>query len=561
MKQKLVIDIETTLDHETIHMAVVAEGDRSPVICWSAEQFQDRFGRIIDKGCTIIGHNIIGFDKPVMENVWGIDFKHCTFEDTMILSSLLEPEERHSLKECCLRHNKTYFKGDFETEDFDSPPTGEMVEYALLDVEATRELYKSLIRSLDDQDFSQYSRDIEHDVKHIVCQQERNGILFDVDKANHLYSQLCFRTNQIKSELQEVFPPIVTERYSTKTGKRLKDDVEEFNPNSRQQIAKRLQMLGVKFTKHTEKGNIIINEPVLAEIDLNEARILNESLMLSKRIGLLDGWFKHLGDDGRIHGRVRTNGAVTGRMTHSAPNLAQIPAVRSQYGKECRELFTVPEGKVMVGCDASGLELRMLAHYMQDEDYIKAVVEGTQEKGTDVHTRNMQAFGCEDRDTAKTLIYAMLYGAGDAKLGSIVGGSASVGKHLRHRFLSATPAYAELLNKVEKLAEKGSLPGLDGRRLWVRHQHAALNTLLQGAGAVVMKVGLCRAVSNLTIMEVPHLFLVNVHDEWQVETDPEYADDVGTHLVDGIRGAGWSLKLRCPLNGEYKIGDNWAATH
>ena len=221
----------------------------------------------------------------------------------------------------------------------------------------------------------------------------------------------------------------------------------------------------------------------------------------------------------------------------------------------------IEDGNVLVGCDASGLELRMLAHYMKDENYVRTVTEGSSKEGTDVHTVNQKAAGLETRDQAKTFIYAFLYGAGDSKIGSIVGGSARDGERLKNRFLKGTPALQRLRDKVASYASKGFVPGLDGRKIWVRSEHAALNSLLQGAGAIVMKKALVILNKNLRKAGVEYKFVANVHDEWQIETKKEHANIVGELAVEAIREAGRVYNLFCPLDGEYKIGRNWRETH
>ena len=287
--------------------------------------------------------------------------------------------------------------------------------------------------------------------------------------------------------------------------------------------------------------------------------------MLQKRIAQIESWIEAVKDDGRVHGKVITNGAVTGRMTHSSPNMAQIPNAGSVYGHECRECWSVEDGNVLVGCDASGLELRMLAHYMKDEDYTKSVVYGSSKDGTDIHTKNQHAAGLPTRDPAKTMIYAFLYGAGPAKIGSIVPGpekmASNRGQAIINKFLKATPALAKLKNTVAKHAAKGWVPGLDGRRIWVRSEHAALNSLLQGAGAIVMKKALCIFYDKIKANKWPVKLVANVHDEFQFECPPEIAEEAGKAARMSIIEAGEYFKLRCPLDGEYKIGKSWKETH
>lgn len=352
---------------------------------------------------------------------------------------------------------------------------------------------------------------------------------------------------EITDELQETFPPIVEERWSEKTGKQLKPKVTVFNPGSRQQVAERLEGKGAVWKSFTETGKAKVDETTLAELEIPEAQLVLEYLTLSKRLGMLKSWLDAV-NGSRIHGYVNSCGAVTGRMTHSKPNMAQIPS-ESTY----RECFTVEEGNVLVGADASGLELRCLAHYMKDEGYIKELLDG------DVHSATQTAAQLATRADAKRFTYALLYGAGDAKLGAILGGTARDGKRARDSYLRNMPAFGRLVRKVESLASEGSLPGIDGRRVWIRHQHAALNTLLQSCGAIVMKQALVIAYNKLC--NVPHKFVANVHDEFQVETAPEHADLVGRTLVQSIIEAGEQLNLRCPLDGEYKVGKTWAETH
>jgi len=354
-----------------------------------------------------------------------------------------------------------------EYEDFDGGLTPEMVEYCKEDVIICGELYHYLLKELSG--FTQQSIDLEHEVAGIIARQEKHGFKLDTIKAQCLLGQWKRRLSDIEEELQTIFTPIVTQRFSEKTGKQLKDDVEVFNPGSRQQIAKRLMALGWKPEKFTEKGQVIVDDSVLDGVDIPEAKLIAEYLLIQKRVAQVESWLEHLSEDRRVHGKVITNGAVTGRMTHHSPNMAQIPSSSSPWGTECRDCWTVDDGKVLVGADASSLELRMLAHYLnapdiKDEEYVKEVVEG------DIHTKNQNAAGLQTRAQAKTFIYALLYGAGPAKIGKIVGGSAADGKKLIDTFLRNTPSIEALRKKVDRLSEKGTLQGLDGRKLQVRKQ-------------------------------------------------------------------------------------------
>ena len=545
---RVAIDIETNLKHNIIWCCSTYNLDTKEVKTWTNAQ---DFNKFIQKAVLIIAHNGISFDYPVLNRVWKTSIRLSQVRDTLVMSRLSNPsrEGGHSLANLAKLVNRT----KKEYDDFEGGLTDDMILYCQEDVIICGELYLYLLQEL--KGFSEQSVDLEHKVQAIVAKQEKHGFKLDTVKAQCLLGQWKRRLSDIEEELQTIFPPIITQRFSEKTGKQLKDDVEIFNPGSRQQIAKRLVEKGWKPTKHTEKGAVIVDESVLDGVDIPEAKRIAEYLLIQKRVAQVESWLEFVSDERRVHGKVITNGAVTGRMTHHSPNMAQVPSSSSPWGHECRDCWTVDDGKVLVGADASSLELRMLAHYMKDESYAKEIVEG------DVHTKNQLAAGLETRAQAKTFIYALLYGAGPAKIGKIVGGSAKAGQELISNFLRNTPALKSLREKVERLSEQGTLPGLDGRKLQVRSAHAALNTLLQSAGAIVMKQGLVILSRKIQQQKLNANFVANVHDEWQIECSQEDADAVGKLAVSSIKEAGEVLGLRCPLDGEYKKGTTWAQTH
>jgi len=545
---RVAIDIETNLKHNTIWCCSTYNLDTKEVKTWTNAQ---DFSKFIQKAELIIAHNGISFDYPVLNRVWKTSIRLSQVRDTLVMSRLSNPsrEGGHSLANLAKLVNRT----KKEYDDFEGGLTDDMILYCQEDVIICGELYLYLLQEL--KGFSEQSIELEHKVQAIIAKQEKHGFKLDTVKAQCLLGQWKRKLSDIEEELQTIFPPIVTQRFSEKTGKQLKDDVEVFNPGSRQQIAKRLVEKGWKPTKHTEKGAVIVDESVLDGVDIPEAKRIAEYLLIQKRVAQVESWLEFVSDERRVHGKVITNGAVTGRMTHHSPNMAQVPSSSSPWGHECRDCWTVDDGKVLVGADASSLELRMLAHYMKDESYAKEIVEG------DVHTKNQLAAGLETRAQAKTFIYALLYGAGPAKIGKIVGGSAKDGQELISTFLRNTPALKSLREKVERLSEQGTLPGLDGRKLQVRSAHAALNTLLQSAGAIVMKQGLVLLSKKIQEQKLNANFVANVHDEWQIECSQEDADAVGRLAVSSIKEAGEVLGLRCPLDGEYKKGTTWAQTH
>jgi len=526
-------------------------------------------------------HNGISFDAPILNRLWNLKIRSSQCLDTLVMSRLMNPnrESGHSLAAWgkSLGKNKIDYKRVWHrihkleydknsTLPFDQPHHKLLHKYCIRDVEVLERVYYALENEKRIYGFSDKSIQLEHEVATIISRQERRGFRLDVPYTMVLASEFRDKAAIIEQELQQLFPPIVTERYSEKTGKRNKDKIEVFNPGSRKQIAKRLIELGWKPRKKTEKGSVIVDETTLAEISTNArytskpilvsvAAKLQEYLLLSKRHSQVQSWLDVVQEDGRVRGKVITNGAVTGRMTHHSPNMAQVPSSSSPYGEECRQCWTVDDGYKLVGIDASGLELRMLAHYMKDKDYVREVCEG------DIHTKNQNAAGLQTRPQAKTFIYAFLYGAGPSKIGAIVDGGAQEGQRLIDSFLDNTPALKALRTKVDGLAAKGYLLGLDGRQLFVRSAHAALNTLLQGAGAIVMKQSLVLLNKKLKKHKVEAHFVANVHDEWQIEVRADQAELVGQLGVQAIQEAGEVLKMRCPLTGEYRIGNNWKETH
>ena len=569
---RVVLDIETNLAHDKIHVAVTKDIDTGEVRTWKVA---DNLREYLKDVSLIVMHNGISFDAPVLNRLWKTKIRLNQVYDTLIVSRLLDPsrETGHSLEAWgnTLGFHKIDYaavwqwmmdrKEEYRGECFDNPIDSLLNHYCIRDVEVTAKLYLKLCNEFNEKQFSLESLELEQSVAAIIAKQERNGFKLDQIYATCLLTDIKSKVAGIYERMQQRWPPVTVERYSDKTGKRLKDSVVTFNPGSRQQIGERLKELGWKPKEFTETGQPKVDETILANIKIPEAQIIAEYLMLQKRISQIESWMEAVGKDGRVHGKVITNGAVTGRMTHSSPNMAQIPNSSSIYGPECRECWTVEEGNVLVGCDASGLELRMLAHYMRDEGYVDTVTKGNSKEGTDVHTVNQKAAGLPTRDAAKTFIYAFLYGAGDAKIGSITGGTAKDGAKLKSKFLQQTPALAKLIERVGKQAAKGWVPGLDGRRIWVRSEHAALNSLLQGAGAIVMKKALVIFDNKVKANKWPVKYVANVHDEFQLECPKDIAEEVGKAARMSIIEAGEYFKLRCPLDGEYKIGRSWRHTH
>ena len=621
----LFFDIETNAiedwsnlsDLHTVHCLTIYDPTTPKMITYHGAGIQNGLQELA-KADRIVGHNVIGFDLPALSKMYSFHPPLIKVLDTMVMAKCIVADVRnddflrknydkslvgsHSLKAWGLRLNKLT-KLSYGEEDgaFDSY-NDEMRKYCERDTIVTQILYDYLMQ----QNPSGEMLAIEHWFAFIMRLQEKKGFAFDIEKAEKLELKLASKRAELLDRLQKEFPAKTEEMKSpagwslqvectngielltaktkvelkemlktrnlkqtlvkdaVKTGNKTKTIL--FNPGSRKQIAERLLDLGYELPVESDATTPKVDEAVLRSIDHPFAEVLCDYLLVTKRLGQLaegnQAWLK-LEKNGRIHGRVNTNGAVTGRCTHQNPNVAQVPACRAEYGEECRELFRAGDGYKLVGCDAAGLELRMLAHYLAFYDggaYAKTVIEG------DIHTLNQEAAGLETRDQAKTFIYAFLYGAGDAKIGEIVGGSAREGQMLKRKFLSNLPALRKLQDAVQrKVTNGGKLVGLDGRVLPVRSSHAALNMLLQSAGAVTMKVALVQLFHRLNAMKWQHgreySFVANVHDEFQAEVLPDKASVFGELAVNAIRQAGKELKLNVLLDGESKVGMSWKETH
>jgi DNA polymerase I-like protein with 3'-5' exonuclease and polymerase domains len=574
----LVFDIETDDLKATKVWCIVAQDvDTNEIFKFPPNKLDDGV-RLLQSADRLIGHNIIGFDVPMIKKFFDVDLTNKELLDTLVLSRLFNPtrEGGHSLEKWGykLGFNKIEFE-DYQNYSAD------MLNYCVRDVQLNTLVLKELKKEA--KGFSKESVCLEHDIADIMKRQEQDGFKFHEINANLLLAELRQEMQSIEDEVHETFQPkwvddkLVTP-YIRKDGvlsKRgltdeeyerclntsdyrpfMRQTLQEFNLGSRKQIGEYLTDFGWKPDRFTPTGQPIVDEKTLSEIThIHEANLIAKFLLLQKRIAQIESWLESLQEDGRVHGFVIPNGAITGRMTHRNPNMAQVPSSSSPYGKECRSCWIVEEGNKLVGIDASGLELRMLAHYMDDKEFINEIING------DIHTANQKLAKLKSRDKAKTFIYALMYGAGDEKLGKVVGGNTSDGKRARQYFFDNKPEFKSLRDRVQRAAAKKYLKGIDGRKLYIRNNHAALNTLLQGAGAIVMKKALSLLNNKLKLNTIDYKFVANIHDEWQVEVRESQADFVGLRAVEAITEAGEHFNLRCPLDGEYKIGDNWSETH
>ena len=409
---------------------------------------------------------------------------------------------------------------------------------------------------------------MEHQVAHILTQQETHGWYFDARGAQELESTLRRELEETTRVLRKQFPFVAGALFTPKRDNRTQGYVngaqlqrlKEFNPTSRDQIAWILQThFGWTPAQMTATGKPIIDEIILTEINNHFSKQCLKLLDLTKKLGMIsegvNAWLKLVTTSKRIHHHCSV-GCATHRCSHKNPNLAQVPS-----DERFRRLFIPSPGMVMVGSDLSGIELRMLAHYLARYDggkYADILLHG------DIHQENADKIGISRREV-KTLTYAFLYGAGNKKIGTSFDNSLSEcaaarkGKEIRTAFVAAIEGLAELLEAIRKASEKGYVRSLDGRRIACDSPHKALNYLLQSGAGIVAKRWMLLSAENL-INDHTHQ-LAFVHDELQYETTPEKVEHVKFSLEGSAKLAGEYYNLRIPIAAEAKSGSNWAEVH
>jgi len=439
---------------------------------------------------------------------------------------------------------------------------------------------------------------IEHHVQRIITQQETNGVYFNKERARFYIYVLREKQQELYKQIRpllslEIRKPFtvpiskpylkdgsysssVVKWYGGKEDDEVPDICGQFSRvefcepdlGSRQKLI--TQLLALRWTPRsfTPKGSpklTVDGEPCpsLLKINSKVGKWVAEWYTYRHRESQIKGWLKNLRSDNRLSAKAITIGTPTFRFRHSV--VVNVPKAAKQilFGHQMRSLFCVPRGHRLVGHDASGLELRMLAHYINDSVYTNEVVHG------DPHTRNQRDAGLATRDDAKTFIYAFIYGAGDGKIGSIVGGNARSGKLVKAKFLSANPKLKELIETTQRAAKRGYLIGLDGRKISLRRDkltgklqiHKALNTLLQAAGATVMKWSMVVLDEWVRQYRLDAKKVVDMHDEGQAEVINKDVDMYKTLAELSLKQAGVLLQLNCPLAAEAKDGNNWAQTH
>lgn len=608
----------------TVHCVAIANLDTGEVQGYGPDKVVDAL-ELLGQATVLAGQNIVEYDLPVLAHLHGfqttakiLDTKlmsrvvypggELRAQDfhmrrvTEASGGALESMPKnligiHSLAAWGWRlsEHKAGYTGGFD--EFSQ----EMLDYCVQDVRVNEKLLAHLMaKGTPAEAFY-----VEAEVGKILRRQRLHGVAFNEPAAIEFLRELVDKREKLTARLRSVIPAwyVPTGKVRPKKarqsrkykpgedgyvnvaegGEYTKMRLVEFNPASGDHIASRLQALfGWKPREFTAEGKPKTSEEILSDLRYPVAQDLVEYQKVKKYLGMLSegpqAWLQRV-RDGRIHGSVNPTGAVTGRMSHVSPNLGQIPSRDPVYGPRCRALFIAGKGRKLVGADAGQLQLRLLAHYLSRYDGGRFAQTF---EDSDPHDYMKEGTGLILRESQKTWSYAKIFGAGNRKLGLIViadrqralelgewdgqvpplSRAPQLGAASQRNLARYLTGMQHLERGLRKATNRGWLRGLDGRRIPVLSAHRALMALLQGGEAVVMKHALIHADARLMEEGIEdYEFVLNVHDEWQVETNPEQAELVGKVLASAITEAGSTLNLRCPLDAKFKVGDSWQETH
>lgn len=634
---KVVCDIETNglVNPDKIWVIVCKDIETKKIHTFTnVHERPDSFKAFAANVTVWIGHNFLAYDLPqLVRLVDGLVIHHSSVIDTLVVSRLLDYSRPggHSLEQYGSEFNYPKVL-DIDFSKFDD----RMIERCTTDVEINYKLYLKQKPYIESPKWKGALR-LEHEVATLCNTLSTNGFYFNSTNAKVLLASITNSLSTIDTTisttfsttstlLREVHPKVTSFGTLNRKDFRGESDLSlynggpfsrikwvKFNAGSPKQVTTVLNAAGWKPIDKT-KGHIELERELsrLSKLDLishplypklveykkygykiNEknletlpesapegARLLAKRILLESRRKTLQEWVDLCNPhDNRIHGQFNHIGAWTMRMSHTNPNTANIPRDDKLYGGEMRSLWCVPEDSFLVGVDAEGIQLRVLAHYIDDKEFTYSVTQGKKQDATDPHSLNKRILGsvCKSRDDAKTFIYAWLLGAGITKISEILKCSEAEAKEANQRFID----YFENLKKLKeevipKDAQRGFFQGFDGRyvKIWGDEEglrrHLCLAGYLQCGEAVIMKKALVKWHKQLTEEKVPFKLVNFVHDEWQIQVDGDYdtALYVANIVAESIKWAGEELNLRCPMqgsilggHGKIAIGHNWLETH
>jgi DNA polymerase-1 len=569
-----------------------------------------------------VGHNFVSYDAPMLNRFWGARISVSRIVDTFVLSQLYNPSYKapkgcskggHSLEAWGIRLR--YPKDDFN--DF-SRFSEEMMRYCMKDTILAALLFIKLAERMTMVGFTEESCKIEHLAWNIIQnKQKRHGFPFDIQKAELLYASLRQREKELQDEIYKLWPPRLecvasyqrpfkkdgtpSKHYSDCLGKypevRLGEDgttyaaydYVSFNLGSPPQRTEKLLELGwkpVKFTKKTKKGgggNPKVDEDSLlayAEESGNpELTALAKWIVTNGRANMIRTWMNEYNPlTGCIHGSLFLAGTL--RYKHSSPNTANIPSVRVRewkdengekqkeilYGEagawtyEARDLWTVGEDDdfVLVGIDAKGVQLRILAHYLNHPPFTEAIL------SADPHTANAEMMGLPGRAIAKTITYAIVMGAGDQRIANESKTTLPEAKENKTKFFSMVPGLADLIKRLKaQVSDSGRIELCDGAQVLVPQDYMVIPYLLQGDETRLMRQALIYLYQEIRKngWEKDVFKCADVHDEWQFRVRKSVVDAFIAVALECFIRAGKHFGYNLPIEGDAQKGLTWAQTH
>lgn len=562
-----------------------------------------KFVSFLKSAPVLVGHNFLSFDRRHIARLLGYKIPLDRIIDSLVLSYLYFPHlpDGHSLA----AYGERFGLSKLEHEDW-SKYSSEMLERCKKDVDINVLVYKGLCERMSRIGFSEKSCLLEHEIRDVVDRQQERGFYFDRDSARDLVGRLGDDLRSLDEPIHKLFPPVLIKtgefKYRTKAdgspyasyerhrsshaairhneGEDLYSvwDYQPFDIASPQQRIKKLLSLGWEPEELTPAGNPKVNEDNLKKFadssGIPEITAIADWVVRNSRLSTINSWLGFCHDDSRIHGTVFTCGASSRRMRHVQPNTANIPSEANEawWGKELRSLWTATPGRILMGYDASGLEMRGFCHVLwpmaSEADkkflYDQYIVGKPHKKNAEALSKALGFEVVYGGGGAKTLFYAFLYGAGDPKLGKILGKGPEVGKKVRATLLSSVPGLRDAVEAVQEEFDSngGLIRTVDGGYVRCSGRHSALNYQIQSAGGIVMKEAAIIFDKKLIEHDLDVWLIGAIHDEYQTDcVDEEVAHLAGKLGCQSIKEAGESLGFNVPLAGEYKVGANWHLTH